>query len=413
MFYINQMIFDMLLKKASNLICPKAQNTMKTCLFIVSALFFINCSPKQEIQEEKKEFIKGVYGNPATLLNAGYRFDSLGMNAVFVRSISLNQDFYKTARAQGTKIFVEFPTLNGKEYLKEHPEAWPIDENGEQSPPADWFMGICPTHTGFKTHRSDQLKAILEEFEVDGIFLDYVHWHAQFETTEPILPETCFCDRCTSLFGKEIKKEIPGESIKQKASWILKNEDSSWRKWRADILNDWIGDMGKILKQYQPESKLGVFYCAWYPSDYDSALYRNLGIDPLALAEKADVLSPMLFHHMKERPASWVGEYVTWLGDYVVGGSSFQTWTLPREESSALPAKADLDQFEYNTLIWPIVQAHNSPGTVSPEEFHQVLMEGSKSPASGIMMFSAESIAQEPAKIEVLKKFYRHKNSKD
>jgi hypothetical protein len=353
MFYINQMIFDMLLKKASNLICPNAQNTMKTCLFIVSALLFIHCSPKQEIQEEKKEFIKGVYGNPATLLNAGYRFDSLGMNAVFVRSISLNQDFYKTARAQGTKIFVEFPTLNGKEYLKEHPEAWPIDENGEQSPPADWFMGICPTHPGFKTHRSDQLKAILEEFEVDGIFLDYVHWHAQFETTEPILPETCFCDRCTSLFGKEIKKEIPGESIKQKASWILKNEDKSWRKWRAGILNDWIGDMGKILKQYQPESKLGVFYCAWYPSDYDSALYRNLGIDPLALAEKADVLSPMLFHHMKGRPASWVGEYVTWLGESLGSkseGSKSEDWF---KSSDLDPLKETSDPVKYLKISLP------------------------------------------------------------
>jgi len=98
---------------------------------------------------------------------------------------------------------------------------------------------------------------------------------------------------------------------------------------------------------------------------------------------------------MKERPTSWVGEYVSWLGE-----------SLGSKDRSKFE---DLNQFP-STLIWPIVQAHNSPGTVSPEEFHQVLMEGSKSPASGIMMFSAESIAQEPAKIEVLKKFYRHKN---
>jgi hypothetical protein len=243
---------------------------------------------------------------------------------------------------------------------------------------------------------------------VDGIFLDYVHWHAQFETTEPILPETCFCDRCTSLFGKEIKKEIPGESIKQKASWILKNEDKSWRKWRAGILNDWIGDMGKILKHYQPESKLGVFYCAWYPSDYDSALYRNLGIDPLALAEKADVLSPMLFHHMKGRPASWVGEYVTWLGELLGkddGGSSLQTWTLSLKETSDLPVQPYLNQFP-STLIWPIVQAHNNPGIVSPEEFRQVMSEGSKPPSSGIMMFSDQSLVEEPEKIKIMKDLY-------
>jgi len=44
--------------------------------------------------------------------------------------------------------------MERKGYLKDHPDAWPIDEKGEQSQPADWFMGICPTHPGFKEFRS-------------------------------------------------------------------------------------------------------------------------------------------------------------------------------------------------------------------------------------------------------------------
>jgi hypothetical protein len=367
---------------------------MKTYQLIFSVLLFTYCSSKEAIRNEDMEFIKGVYGNPATLLNAGYRFDSLGMNAVFVRSISLNVEFYKTAKAQGTKIYVEFPTLNGKEYLKEHPDAWPIDEKGEQSPPADWFMGICPTHQGFKEYRADQLRAILQQYEVDGIFLDYVHWHAQFETTDPILPETCFCDRCTGYFSEKINKKTPGDNIPQKAAWILENEDKAWRKWRVGILNEWVEDMGKILKEHQPDSKLGVFYCSWYPSDYDSALYRNLGIDPLALAERADVLSPMLFHHMKGRPTPWVGEYVGWLGK-LLGKDSNKTSDLDHQIENI-----------QSTIIWPIVQAHNNPGTVSPEEFRQVMIEGSKTPSSGIMMFSDQSLVEEPEKLKIMKELY-------
>jgi hypothetical protein len=370
---------------------------MRTYLFVLSAFLFISCSEKAE-KESERAFIKGVYGNPAALLNKGYRFDSLGINAVFVRSFSLNPNFYSTTKDQGAEVYVEFPTLNGKGYVDEYPDAWPIDEKGLPSPPADWFMGVCPTHPGFKDFRSEQLREILQAYPVDGIFLDYVHWHAQFETKEPILPETCFCERCTGLFGDEIKKTIPGEDIAEKATWILSYEDKAWRKWRAGILNGWVEDMGKIVKAAQPEAKLGVFYCSWYPSDYDSALYKTLGIDPLAFAARADVLSPMLFHSMKERPTAWVGDYVTWLGGSL--GS----------KSEDLPVQTGLNQFEYRTLIWPIVQAHNNPGIVSPEEFHQVLMEGSKSPSSGIMMFSAESIAEEPEKIEALKKFYRNKN---
>jgi hypothetical protein len=341
---------------------------------------FLSCHRSEEVSQP---FMKGVYGNPATLLDAGYRFDSLGMNAVFVRSISLNNDFFKTAKEQDVKVFVEFPTLNGKEYLQDHPEAWPITEKGEKAGPADWFMGICPTDPDFKDYRSDQLREILQEYEVDGIFLDYVHWHAQFETNNPILPETCFCDRCTAQFGKNINKEIPGSLIAEKASWILENQDPAWRKWRAEILNGWVEEMGTITKEIRPEAKLGVFYCAWYPDDYDSALYRNLGIDPLAFSKIADVLSPMLFHQMKARPTTWVGEYVAWLGDLTKTGKTGKP------------------------QIWPIVQSHNNPGIISPEEFKAVMREGSKPPATGIMMFSDQSLVENPEKVKVMKKLYK------
>jgi hypothetical protein len=87
---------------------------MKNLLLFLLLFGFCACestSPK----EVSESFIKGVYGNPGTLLKAGYAFDSLGMNAVFVRSISLNREFYEIAKKQGVKVFVEFPTLNGKE----------------------------------------------------------------------------------------------------------------------------------------------------------------------------------------------------------------------------------------------------------------------------------------------------------
>lgn len=356
-------------------------NPLKIIPSLIFILLFNNCGNAVK-ENEKPSFIKGVYGNPATLLKEGYSFDSLGMNAVFVRSSSLNREFYETSRKQGCKVFVEFPTLLGKTYLQDHPEAWPVNEKGEPSPAADWFMGICPTNPGFKEYRTNQLKEILLEFEVDGIFLDYVHWHAQFETPDPILPETCFCDHCTSLFSEFLGSDIPGMQIKDKASWILGNTDYKWREWRNSILNGWIEDMGGIVHELRPEAKLGVYYCAWYPSDHDSALYRILGIDVAGISEIAQVLSPMLFHRMKNRPTEWVGEYLDWLDDLTKAG---KTGT---------------------PLVWPIVQAHNKPGVITPEEFRQVMTEGSGPPSSGIMMFSDQSLLQDPKKIEVMKELY-------
>ncbi|MCT4591759.1 MAG: hypothetical protein N4A71_28320 [Carboxylicivirga sp.] len=349
------------------------------------ALFLTLCFGACNTNEHKSEkpFIKGVYGNPGTLLKAGYTFNELGVNALFVRSHSLNDELYKTALEQDCKVFVEFPVLNGKQFLKNNPQCLPIEPNGQASPPADWFMGICPTCPDFKEDRRQHLKSILNRYKVDGIFLDYLHWHAQFETPEPILPETCFCGRCTDMFSKAYHIELHRDSIPEIANQILSFHKKEWRQWRCSVLSNWVTDLKQILLSKQPESLLGLFYCAWYPDEYDSALYRNLGIDINDFAKQADVLAPMLFHQMKDRPLDWIGEYTRWLDSI--------TNSIPPENKPE---------------IWPIVQAHNHPGVISPNEFREAMLQGSSSPSSGIMMFSDQSLLQDPRKIEVIKELY-------
>ncbi|MBS0011356.1 MAG: hypothetical protein KFF49_08090 [Bacteroidales bacterium] len=359
----------------------KILNEPAVIVTTVMMLFIYACNTPTHNTE--KNFIKGVYGDPGTLLEAGYNFDELGMNAIFVRSYSLNDELYNAAREQGCKIFVEFPVLLGRQFLENNPQCWPIENTGEQSPPADWFMGICPTCPEFKEDRRQYLISILKRFEVDGVFLDYLHWHAQFETPQPILPETCFCDRCTALFSNEYNIDIPGEDIPDISSHILSFYEKEWRVWRSSILTDWVTDLKQILKSHQPESLLGLFYCAWYPDEYDSALYRILGIDINDFVREADVLSPMLFHHMKDRPVSWLGEYINWLD------------SLGKTVSPGNKAE-----------IWPIVQAHNDPGEVTPEEFRKAMLQGISSPASGIMMFSDRALLQDPRKIDIMRELY-------
>ncbi len=346
--------------------------------FLWLPLLLIHCAVYSQVSNEDV-FVKGIYGNPERVLKAGYAFDKLGVNAVFVRRASLNQEFYQQAKAQGCRIFVEFPTLNGKGYIEAHPKAWPINEKGEQAAPADWFMGVCPTDPDFQAYRAELLRETLDSYLVDGVFLDYLHWHAQFETDQPILPETCFCDRCTGQFEKAHNLQIPVEDIANRAQWILANQETAWRNWRNGILNGWVTEMGKILKENQPDALLGAFYCAWFPEDHGAALFNTLGIDVTSLAKRVDVLAPMLFHRMYGRPVSWAGDYLEWL-DKIMDS--------PRP------------------LVWPIVQAHNKPGVVTPKEFEKALREGSRAPASGIMMFSEQSLLENPAKLKVMQEFY-------
>ena len=60
-------------------------------------------------------------------------------------------------------------------------------------------------------------------------------------------------------------------------------------------------------------------------------------------------------------------------------------------------------------MIWPIVQAHNKPGTISPEEFRDVMRNGSLPPSSGIMMFTLHTLLDEKAKLDVMRDLYRSK----
>ena len=349
-------------------------------------IFLIVCLPGFTLIGQdmgKVPFVKGVYGNPEAFLEKGMSFNSLGINAIFVHSVEWNADLFKAAREQGVRVYVEFPTLNGQEYLKQHPEAWPINEKGERAPPADWFMGICLTDPGFRNYRIQQLKTILQEFPVDGIWLDYLHWHAQFETPEPILPETCFCDRCIHQFEQDMVLQVPEGDVARKAQWILSQSDSSWRLWRSRILNGWVRDLKTVVKELRPNSLLGIYYCPWYPADFNGAQYRVLGLDLKELAKIADVFSPMLYHEMMDRPPAWVSEYTEWLG-----------------------SKAGIRIGE-KPLIWPIVQAHNKPGIISTEEFRQVMLNGSRSPSTGIMMFSLHSLISDPEKLNVMKALYR------
>src|SRR5690606_24262255 len=108
----------------------------------------------------------------------GHKLSDLGVNAIFMHDKSINESIMRNAKADGIKVYAEFPTHNGKGYVESHPEAWPIDKNGNKVEPATWFIGVCPTEPGFRRHREEEVRKLLHKHDLAGIWLDYVHWHA-------------------------------------------------------------------------------------------------------------------------------------------------------------------------------------------------------------------------------------------
>jgi hypothetical protein len=326
--------------------------------------------------------IRGIYGSPEPFWKNNLRLDQMGVNAVFMHDGAITDSIMKRARAEGVKVFAEFATLNGKQYVEKHPEAWPIDKNGNKAAAATWFMGVCPTEPGFKQYRINELKKLLKRFDLDGIWMDYLHWHAQFEDPEPILPETCFCEHCLSGFQSASGIRLPDGNTVTKAEWILNNHDSAWRNWRCSVIAEWVKDFKTIIRQEKPGALLGVYHCPWDDDDFNGARRRNLGLDYDMLKETVDVFSPMVYHGRMGKSPEWVKENIEWFSDRL----NIKAGKFPK--------------------VWPIVQAYNDPGIISAEEFEKVLRYGTAAQATGVMMFTSYAVAEDEKKIAAMKKVY-------
>ena len=335
-------------------------------------------------QPEKPQVeIRGIYGSPAPFWDLGYRLDELNINGVFVHSFSLSEEMIQRSRREGANIYAEFPTLNGKQYITGRPEAWAIDEFGERVEPASWFMGVCPTEPGFKSFRMNELKELLGSYDIDGVWMDYVHFHAQFEEPEPILVETCFCEHCLKAFQLNTGIKINGQTTNDKAQWIFQNAGKTWRDWRCEVIDGWAREMRQIIDREKPGALLGIYHCPWTDSEYDGARRKYLGLDYELLSKSVDVFSPMVYHNRMGRDADWVEENIQWF--------------VRKIESFG----------DDDVKVWPIVQAYNNPMVISSEEFGTVLQGAISGGGTGVMMFTSRAVAEDSAKTLKMQSIYK------
>ena len=343
---------------------------------------FVVSSKKTFPGNSKKIEIRGIYGSPEPFWKKNIKLNDLGVNAAFIHDGAITESIMKRARIEGLKVFAEFATLNGKGWVDKHPAAWAIDKYGNKAEAATWFMGVCPTEPGFREHRMSELRKLLKKFDLDGVWMDYLHWHAQFEDPEPILPETCFCDHCLTAFQTASRVSVPEGSTEKKAEWILSNHDNAWRNWRCSVIAGWVRDFRTVIKQEKPGALLGVYHCPWNDTDFEGARRRNLGLDYDSLKAIVDVFSPMVYHGRMGKSPEWVKQNIEWFCDRL------------KVKSGSFPK------------VWPIVQAYNDPGVISTKEFEKVLRYGAGDQATGVMMFTSYSVAEDEKKIETMKKVY-------
>lgn len=333
--------------------------------------------------------IRGVYGGvPQQIFDRGETLEDYGINAIWIGSGSASKKLVADlkARSKGLAVFVEFNTMHEAAYLKDHPDARPIGPDGEASPAPDGWQGVCPTHPGYRFDRMTAFRKVLTDAPIDGIWLDYHHAHANWEQANPVLPDTCFCDRCVSLFERKTKTSLPAGSTTARAKKILESHKPAWVQWRCDVFTDWVREFRQIIERDHAGVLLGTFHCPWSETDFDGALRQKLAIDLKAQAQYLDVLSIMPYHARfghADDPA-WISRQTAALGRSLgIKGS-------PGERLK----------------IWPIVQLSDWGEKVPVSQVAQVLDHGTRPPATGVMVFVWGTLHPQWSKVEGMREFY-------
>ena len=334
--------------------------------------------------------IRGVYGGvPEQIFDRGETLEDYGINAIWIGSSSVSDKLVAQlkARSKTLKVFAEFNTMHETGYLKDHPDARPIGPDGLVSPPPDGWQGVCPTHPGYRRERMAAFRQVLTVAPIDGVWLDYHHAHASWEQAVPDLPDTCFCDRCVSLFQKDANISLPEATSAARAQRILQDHKPAWVQWRCDVFTDWVREFRKIIDQERPGALLGSFHCPWSETEFGGAIRAKLAIDLKAQAKYLDVFSIMPYHARFGHAAdpAWISRRTAALGQFLgIKG-------LPDERIK----------------IWPIVQLSDWGDTVPVSQVNQILDHGTRSPASGVMVFVWGTLYPQRGKVEAMREFYR------
>ena len=318
----------------------------------------------------------GFYGSPKGLWDKGLSMSEMGANLVVVPAASVTPEMAERCHAEGAQVFADFAIFAGAEVAEKHPELWPIGADGKRLRKQEWYLGLCPTYEWYRRERLTEIRNLLVNVPVDGIYLDFIRWPCHWEVSDPRLEQSCFCDNALSLFSRDTGISIYGLTTRQKAHYIRRHYPQAWAQWRAEDITSFVREARNTVEKARPGTLLGVFTVPWKPEEYDNAIMNIIGQDFPALADHVDVFSPMVYHAMCNRDVTWVGEYSKWLAEAT------------------------------GKAVWPIVQVKDASRAVSAEEFAEVLHQALCPATRGVLVFTLDALLEQREKLEVARQVF-------
>ncbi|MDI6784010.1 MAG: putative glycoside hydrolase, partial [bacterium] len=211
-----------------------------------------------------------------------------------------NPELVNHLHQQGISVYAERAIFAGEKYWKSHPESRPITDKGLPLEKDKWYAGVCPNQDWLRAEKLNEIKKLCENYQLDGIWLDFIRYPCHWEVKQPRFDRTCFCPVCLAKFQKETKIRIPNHltTAADKAKWLLNVKKVEWNKWRTEQITDFVHQAKKVIKQQPRPVLVGMFGVPWRETDFNYAIIDYIAQDYRALAKDIDIFSPMVYHKM-------------------------------------------------------------------------------------------------------------------
>jgi hypothetical protein len=346
------------------------------CLFSQFQCSFAGSAMEKGVKEPMTRAIYGFSSKNERFEGRGLPemveiLQSLGVNAVFLKDEP--KELITTFQQAGIRCYREIALFVGCGTWEKHPETRPLTADGTPLEQVGWYCGLNPTVEWLRQEKLQEVRQIVAEIPVDGIWLDFIRWPTRWELPEPVSLQTGFSrptlEKFSSAAGIELPLEQPSSEIAQQ---LLDQHEDRWYRWRVEQITSFVQQVHDIIRQERPGLTLGLFGLPWLRGERGDAIYRIAGQDIAALANYVDVLSPMVYHRVCGKPVEWVADI-----------------TRGFHELAAKP-------------IWPIVQCWSEPSELTEEDFRETIRQGELAPSSGIILFSLKHLVKEK-RLELIK----------
>ncbi len=301
----------------------------------------------------------GIYGVPAVRSEGSEilttHLEKSRVSAVFVPP---DKETIRLFKKQNIKVYLTLNVFGGRGAWKEFPDSVPVTADGKKI--SNKYGGVCPTHFEWRESRLQLLERWLKENSgeqgISGVWLDFIRYPGSWEHEKPSIPDSCYCQRCLTLFQVEKGVDVPDDlNVIKLSRWIKKYAADEWLQWKKEQITSFVRDVRTVMdKAGDKKVKLGVFLVPWMQGEKDGAVTFSLGQDAGHLAGYVDVFSPMVYHKMVARKSTWITELTEYFAD--------------------LTGKP----------VWPIIQAEG----LSPDEFENAVLAVEEGEGSGILVYS-------------------------